>query len=489
MRLQALHAAEISCRRAVSLGGSAGDAMDNLREVLAKMNKDSPLRDGDGTSASPAGTTVREAIGLAESGQLEEAVQLFEKIAKDEESPEAWSNLCVTQMRLQDLHAAEFSCRRAVSLGGSAGDAMDNLREVLAKMKKDAPILNGDGTLVSPAHAFCPIDPVGRAACALEHLERSEIELRERWAKSLQLLRSDPNATVLSGYPHIVTIEGFLTVEECAELSRLYDIESQKIMQLAERRGTTKWCFWRWTHNEDDPEGNDRAVRWLFDLRARGVVQFDDAELLHEHNAVCLSASGYNKLRDALPYSSSMSLRGAHFHGHDLLQRLSARLEERLGLSSSSSGAKPQLLHYSGAGASYEAHTDCRIHRQSLDDDRMIDGQPNDRVVSFLAYLEDAADGDGGETEFTQLGIQVRPRRGRALVWMNLDFEAPYHAFEGPRCIEQSEHRSAPIHAGKKRVLQQWFHFRDSPSRTFTQVGSVRTICDSSGSCREYMNM
>lgn len=110
----------------------------------------------------------------------------------------------------------------------------------------------------------------------------------------------------------------------------------------------------------------------------------------------------------------------------------------------------PQVLHYA-VGERFTPHYDF------LDPD--MEGPARDiatrgqRVATCLVYLND--DLEGGETEFCELGLRHRGRRGDALVFRNLDAEG--------RPDRRTLHAGLAPSAGEKWVLSQWIRDRAPP--------------------------
>eukprot|EP00526_Cylindrotheca_closterium_P020859 CAMPEP_0113658274 /NCGR_PEP_ID=MMETSP0017_2-20120614/31624_1 /TAXON_ID=2856 /ORGANISM="Cylindrotheca closterium" /LENGTH=201 /DNA_ID=CAMNT_0000572521 /DNA_START=92 /DNA_END=693 /DNA_ORIENTATION=- /assembly_acc=CAM_ASM_000147 len=61
-----------------------------------------------------------------------------------------------------------------------------------------------------------------------------------------------------------------------------------------------------------------------------------------------------------------------------------------------------------------------RSHHDSSGSEKGLSGH---RILTFFLYLTDVE--EGGETKFNKLGIQVKPKRGRALVWPSVKNEDP----------------------------------------------------------------
>ncbi|XP_061180354.1 prolyl 4-hydroxylase subunit alpha-1-like [Saccostrea echinata] len=139
-------------------------------------------------------------------------------------------------------------------------------------------------------------------------------------------------------------------------------------------------------------------------------------------------------------------------------------------------GGKFQITSYP-QGIGYKTHTDC------------VEGNVDerDRMATILVYLQDVE--DGGETKFPELGIWVKPRKGRALVWNNMNEEG--------KCEPMSIHNAAVVNKGHKYIIQRWYYYKsfyslgkrppepDLPARA---PGTPRVNCDEyeNGSCRWY---
>ncbi len=89
------------------------------------------------------------------------------------------------------------------------------------------------------------------------------------------------------------------------------------------------------------------------------------------------------------------------------------------------------LLQFLG----YKNHTDC------TEDDEI-----RDRFATILVYLQDVK--EGGETKFPKLGISVKPKRGRLLVWNNMRPDGS--------CDPTSIHNAAKVVDGHKVIIQRW---------------------------------
>ena len=50
---------------------------------------------------------------------------------------------------------------------------------------------------------------------------------------------------------------------------------------------------------------------------------------------------------------------------------------------------------------------------------------------------------------FLELGVWVKPRKGRALVWNNMDKDG--------KCIPLSIHQAKKVNKGHKYILQRWY--------------------------------
>ena len=90
------------------------------------------------------------------------------------------------------------------------------------------------------------------------------------------------------------------------------------------------------------------------------------------------------------------------------------------------------IVFYTG----YQEHTDCTRDSPEL----------RDRYATALIYLQDVK--EGGETEFPILGISVKPKQGRLLVWNSMDKEG--------NCDPTSLHKAAVVEKGRKYILQRW---------------------------------
>ena len=72
------------------------------------------------------------------------------------------------------------------------------------------------------------------------------------------------------------------------------------------------------------------------------------------------------------------------------------------------------------------------------------------RVLTLLMYLDDVE--EGGETAFPDLGIEVAPKKGKAVLW-------PSVANENTSMTELfTFHQARPVVRGSKHVANVWIH-------------------------------
>jgi hypothetical protein len=160
----------------------------------------------------------------------------------------------------------------------------------------------------------------------------------------------------------------------------------------------------------------------------------------------------------------------------------SKRIEEATQLNETH-GGKFQITSYPFQ-VGYKQHTDCL-----LDSD-----EKRDRYATFLVYLNDMGADGGGQTLFPELGIDVKPRQGRALTWNNMNYNTE-------KCESTSIHSATKIEhpTKKKHIIQRWYYLKnfyalgkrtdetDLPERP---KNTPKVSCDEYeyGSCRLYGN-
>eukprot|EP01041_Mallomonas_annulata_P013429 gene13429-28478_t len=103
-----------------------------------------------------------------------------------------------------------------------------------------------------------------------------------------------------------------------------------------------------------------------------------------------------------------------------------------------------QILRYT-EGQKYSTHHD------SDESDNLISCGP--RVLTFFLYLSDVE--EGGDTNFPTLGISVKPKKGRALLW-------PSTLNHWPNRIDgRTTHEAKQVIRGVKYAANAWIHLFD----------------------------
>jgi prolyl 4-hydroxylase len=69
------------------------------------------------------------------------------------------------------------------------------------------------------------------------------------------------------------------------------------------------------------------------------------------------------------------------------------------------------------------------------------------RTWTFMIYLDDVE--SGGETKFTKINFEFKPKRGKAIIWNNLLPNGNGNAW--------SEHWGMPVQSGQKNIITKWF--------------------------------
>ncbi len=82
-----------------------------------------------------------------------------------------------------------------------------------------------------------------------------------------------------------------------------------------------------------------------------------------------------------------------------------------------------------------------------------MDSPSGPRVYTFFMYLNDVE--EGGETAFTELGIKVKPERGKVLIWPSVLDEDPN------KMDARTVHEARYPKSGVKFSVNMWLHFRD----------------------------
>ncbi len=117
---------------------------------------------------------------------------------------------------------------------------------------------------------------------------------------------------------------------------------------------------------------------------------------------------------------------------HALCRRLADASETHV-----KQGEPLQVLRYR-PGQEYRPHFDA------------IDNADNQRVLTFLVYLNE--DFEGGETEFLSTGLKVRGSKGDGLLFRNADSSGAPDA--------SSQHAGLPVTAGEKYLASRWIRER-----------------------------
>lgn len=114
---------------------------------------------------------------------------------------------------------------------------------------------------------------------------------------------------------------------------------------------------------------------------------------------------------------------------------------------------------YYEKGQEYQPHADFFSPGTKEYDANCGEGGQGQRTWTVLVYLKD--DFEGGQTCFNNLGLEIQPRRGMALIWNNL--------YPSGEPNPYTMHQARPVESGTKAILNIWFRERGDGSETWTK--------------------
>ena len=124
-------------------------------------------------------------------------------------------------------------------------------------------------------------------------------------------------------------------------------------------------------------------------------------------------------------------------------QRLMDRVENITGIPWPNSESF-QLLRYE-QGQFYQMHNDYISHQ--------VYRPTGVRILTFYFYLNDVE--EGGGTRFPKIGLEVTPKKGRAVLWPSVFDHDPNKE------DHRSDHTALPVKKGIKYGCNAWIHQRD----------------------------
>jgi prolyl 4-hydroxylase len=195
----------------------------------------------------------------------------------------------------------------------------------------------------------------------------------------------------------------------------------------------------------------DREVRFAMVLANPNLVWIEDLLSAQECEQLIRMAQG--KLRRSevvdpvsgrLETSGVRRSEGTHFqHGENaVVARIEARVQALTGLPIAN-GEPLQLLHYP-AGGEYEPHHD--YFDPAFPGTAALLRQGGQRVATVVMYLHEPE--EGGATDFPQLELSLRPRRGSAVCFEYVNQRGQLDA----RCL----HAGMPVVRGHKWIATKW---------------------------------
>ena len=94
-------------------------------------------------------------------------------------------------------------------------------------------------------------------------------------------------------------------------------------------------------------------------------------------------------------------------------------------------------------------------------------GEAGNRTWTFVIYLSDETDGlEGGETDFKNAGITVKPKTGKAVCWRNMNSDRSLNSF--------TLHSGVAPTKGKKYIITKWF--REKPTGAHMPVANCVNV-------------
>ena len=119
-----------------------------------------------------------------------------------------------------------------------------------------------------------------------------------------------------------------------------------------------------------------------------------------ERSTVGLTAADVHSSSGRTSWDAALS------HRHPTVSRVRTRVAELVGVRDSQI-EELVVVRYE-PGQQYRTH---------FDSGGRLDDSPRSHTI--FAYLNDLPDGDGGETEFTRIRVEFKPKKGDALLWEN----------------------------------------------------------------------
>lgn len=145
--------------------------------------------------------------------------------------------------------------------------------------------------------------------------------------------------------------------------------------------------------------------------------------------------------------------------GDPFIDEIDLRIADYLGFEPErSEGIQGQ---YYRVGEQFKTHTD--YFEPNTREYEKFAAREGQRTWTFMIYLNDVA--AGGVTEFTRLGVAVKPKKGMAVIWNSL-----YPDGSGN---PDTAHWAKPVEQGEKYIITKWFRthgslkslYRGLPSR------------------------
>ena len=256
--------------------------------------------------------------------------------------------------------------------------------------------------------------------------------------------------------------EEFFTKEECENLIRVHEEHVKKLSNLK-----PIICF-------------DSIKTLRKELNA--LRKSDIAETVTPNDFIegtrCINQTLSRSLQK---WGLKWSYSTAFYPGESKFSKIFSRRIEDATQLNETHGGKFQVTSYP-SGVGYKTHTDCIVNGN---DER-------DRYATFLMYLNDFIGNEGGETNFTQLGIDVKPKAGRVITWNNMNYETG-------KCEAASIHEANKVNVEnkKKYIIQRWYYYKNfyslgkrmnEPEIPARESNTPRVSCDESdnGNCRLY---